>query len=398
MYKVLIIDDEYLVRVGLKDTIDWASFGAEIVGEATNGKQGFQLALQLQPDLIITDVKMPVMNGVELASKLKQHNFQGRVIVLSGYSDFEYARSTFESGVSAYVLKPVDNDELVKTVKETLAELEKSRSESALFKGLTSKIDVVRLSLIRDILIGNIVVEEEIKSNIELFELRIPEQGYVVEIKIDNNDESRGAQLAKLNKVVASSLKIQDVFLFENFLIFMYEAIEEKQLLSKLQQFLLDFEKEANFAVSIGYATYGRLNQIHEAYKQVQKIVATKLLIGINTISGSKNALAGLKKPVADAIQYIADHYFEELSVKKVADAVNVSESHLMHLFKDNINRTFNEVLTTYRMHIAKKILRSKKYRVNEVASMVGYKDPKYFSTVFSKTFDILPSEYMENY
>src|SRR5690554_3429419 len=98
MYKVLIIDDEYLVRVGLKDTIDWASFGAEIVGEATNGKQGFQLALQLQPDLIITDVKMPVMNGVELASKLKQHNFQGRVIVLSGYSDFEYARSTFESG------------------------------------------------------------------------------------------------------------------------------------------------------------------------------------------------------------------------------------------------------------------------------------------------------------
>lgn len=399
MYKILIIDDEYLVRCGLRQTIDWASFNAEIIGEATNGQQGFEMAQFLEPDLIISDVRMPIMNGVELAAKLKEHNFAGKIIILSGYSDFEYAKSTFESGVAAYVLKPVDNDELVETVKNVLESLTAERTESALFEGLTMQLPVVRQTLVRDILIGNVVIEEEIRTKAGLFNLYLPEKGYVVEVKLDNESEEDYARIMLVKKILEEHIPtIKEIFVFDRFLIFFCNTHDESFVEQTLKKFIEIFERKADFIISIVFAHYGRLNELHHAYQTAQKIASSKILIGINSVSSENTGFINLKKPVIDAIKYISEHYDEDLSVKKVADAVNVSDSHLMHLFKENLNRTFNDVLTTYRMNIAKRLLRSKNYRVNEVATMVGYNDSKYFSTVFNKTFNELPSTYMDRY
>ncbi|NLG69405.1 MAG: helix-turn-helix transcriptional regulator, partial [Firmicutes bacterium] len=92
--------------------------------------------------------------------------------------------------------------------------------------------------------------------------------------------------------------------------------------------------------------------------------------------------------------RYIAEHYAEDVTVRDVAAHLQVSESYLMHLLRENVGLTFNECLTAYRMMMAKKMLREGKYRVYEIAERVGYSDPKDFSQVFRKHTGLLPSQY----
>jgi two-component system, response regulator YesN len=118
MYKVLIVDDEIFVRKGLINLLDWSALQFEICGEAGNGMQALNLIKQLTPDLVIVDIRMPVLDGLEL---IRQVNAKGEhqplFIILSGYPDFSYAQQAFRYNVSDYILKPVDEKELTDTLK-----------------------------------------------------------------------------------------------------------------------------------------------------------------------------------------------------------------------------------------------------------------------------------------
>jgi len=111
MKRILIVEDEFLVRIGLKTTIDWAAHGYIIVGEASNGKEALQLFDEVNPDILITDVKMPVMDGLELLSEAKQRKKELQVIILSNYDNFEYAREAMHLDANQYLLKSEINEE-----------------------------------------------------------------------------------------------------------------------------------------------------------------------------------------------------------------------------------------------------------------------------------------------
>lgn len=112
MYRVVIIEDETTVRRGIVLTIDWFSLGCMIVGEAANGEEGMELVLRLSPDIVVTDVKMPKMDGVEMITKLRQAGCRSRFIILTAHSDFKYAQSALRLGVSDYLLKPLKDGDL----------------------------------------------------------------------------------------------------------------------------------------------------------------------------------------------------------------------------------------------------------------------------------------------
>lgn len=118
--KILIVDDEILVRQGIKHHLNWEQHGFQIVGEASNGKEALEMIEQLSPDIIITDIVMPVMDGEEFVRILKTHYPQIEVIVLSSYGEFSYVRSTFQSGVADYILKPrLETSELLQVLQNT---------------------------------------------------------------------------------------------------------------------------------------------------------------------------------------------------------------------------------------------------------------------------------------
>ena len=106
MYKVIVVEDETMVRRGIILTIDWAALDCVIAGEAANGEEGAELAVRLSPDIIVTDVKMPRMDGVEMITKLREQGCRAKFIILTAYSDFKYAQSALRLESHDYLLAP----------------------------------------------------------------------------------------------------------------------------------------------------------------------------------------------------------------------------------------------------------------------------------------------------
>lgn len=124
MYKVLIIDDEPIVREGLKTIIDWERYDFSVCGEASNGRVGIYLIEKLNPQLVLVDIKMPEVNGLEMINILRDRVFCPKIIILTGYSDFEYAQKAINYGVTAYLLKPIDETELIRHVEKVRQTIE----------------------------------------------------------------------------------------------------------------------------------------------------------------------------------------------------------------------------------------------------------------------------------
>ena len=112
MIRVLMVDDEPLVRRGIVAGVDWAALGCEVVGEAQSGEEGLELARRLKPELIITDIRMPKMDGITMMNLLREEGCAAHCIVLTAHSDFEYARGALLFGADDYLLKPFDPDRI----------------------------------------------------------------------------------------------------------------------------------------------------------------------------------------------------------------------------------------------------------------------------------------------
>jgi two-component system response regulator YesN len=126
MLKVLVVDDEDLVRRGIVLGVDWAAMGCVIVGEASNGLEGIEAVERYSPNLIITDVRMPKMGGIEMMQELRLRGCKAHVILLSAYSDFEYVRSALQFGADDYLLKPFRDKELAAAVERVRQKDEQS--------------------------------------------------------------------------------------------------------------------------------------------------------------------------------------------------------------------------------------------------------------------------------
>ena len=120
MTRVLIVDDEKYVRMGIKSETDWSLIGCEVVGEAANGIEGLEAAETLRPDLVISDIRMPKMDGIEMAEKIIEKSPKTKVIFLTAYNEFEYARQAIRIGVSDYLLKPFQDGELEGSIQRLL--------------------------------------------------------------------------------------------------------------------------------------------------------------------------------------------------------------------------------------------------------------------------------------
>lgn len=125
MYKVVIVEDEAIIRQGLINSIPWSDYDCKVVGEAKNGREGLELIAKVKPDIIVLDINMPVMSGLEMIENLPHQIYS--YIVVSGYSEFEYAKKAIRLNVSDYLLKPLDHDKFEKALFQAIEDLEMRR-------------------------------------------------------------------------------------------------------------------------------------------------------------------------------------------------------------------------------------------------------------------------------
>ena len=128
MTKLLIVDDEKIIRQTIHDHIPWESLGIQVIGMAQNGIEAYDIILDEYPDIVITDIKMPGLSGLELLQRIKKINKDVEFIILSGYGEFDYAREAMQWGVRHYLLKPCNEEQIIESLREVMRDIAQKRA------------------------------------------------------------------------------------------------------------------------------------------------------------------------------------------------------------------------------------------------------------------------------
>lgn len=129
MYSVFLVDDEPILLEGIRSKIDWESIGLNFAGEATDGEIALSMMQEIKPDILITDVKMPFMDGLELSSAIKKIQPWIKIIILSGHDEFDYAKKAISIGVEDYLLKPFTANEVIESLKKVSLQIDRERAQ-----------------------------------------------------------------------------------------------------------------------------------------------------------------------------------------------------------------------------------------------------------------------------
>lgn len=189
MLKLLIVEDEKWEREGLVDFLQWKDFAVGQVETACDGIDGIRKAETIRPDIIISDIKMPGMDGISMSKKIREFLPDVKIIILTGYDDFRYAKEAISFKANAYVLKPPEEQEMIpvirKVVEECKAEREKSERENLIREQLNENLGFARVKFLSDLLAGNIETQQ-IGEQIARFGIQVPLDGIytVVSAKI----------------------------------------------------------------------------------------------------------------------------------------------------------------------------------------------------------------------
>ncbi|SFT07474.1 response regulator [Paenibacillus sp. BC26] len=158
MIKLFIVDDEDMEREGIRSLFDWSQLGITIIGEAWNGQAALEALVDVEADIVITDVRMPGMNGLEFASRLKRHYPNVKFIFISGYEDFDAARNAVDVSAVAYLMKPINKETLMDTIAGAIGRIQeekhREKEEVQLKHQVEESLPLLREQLLRDILLG----------------------------------------------------------------------------------------------------------------------------------------------------------------------------------------------------------------------------------------------------
>ncbi|NLP45901.1 MAG: response regulator [Epulopiscium sp.] len=158
MLNIMIIDDEKDILEGMKYIINWEQHGYRVKYTFESSRKALAIALQEKPDLIITDIRMPGIDGLQLIAELKKHLKEIKFVILSGYDDFQYAKLAIEYGVNDYLLKPIDEEELINTLQRLKAEIHKEKQKKLTTQSMMRKLEdsknIIEASAINKVIKG----------------------------------------------------------------------------------------------------------------------------------------------------------------------------------------------------------------------------------------------------
>lgn len=192
-YKVFLVEDEVVTREGIRDNVDWKANGFEFYGEATDGDMALPLIQAIKPDVLITDIKMPFMDGLQLSKIIRERMPWVKVIILSGHDEFEYAQEAIKLGVNEYLLKPITVLEMHKVLKKLALQLDHEKNEKENLKKLQEQVEenqaVLRERLLLQIVTGSIPSTEAIEKG-QLLGLDLVARCYwIIILKIEKRED-----------------------------------------------------------------------------------------------------------------------------------------------------------------------------------------------------------------
>lgn len=361
MVKVLIVDDEKLERILIRNGFAWEENGFEVIGEASSGEEALEVIEQKKPDLVLTDINMPHMTGLELTEKIYEIHEHCYVVIITGYREFEYARTAVRLGVEDFLLKPLDMEEL----KEVVLKLrDKVLEEKRLLQ------------------------EKEQDSNSAVEEEYVPLEA---EIEIDWTDFIFAVENNMVDKVNGYIEQYTDKIRQAGEINREYLRLMTMNMISKAG---VTINQQGKSAVEVLggenlYVEIGKITSSGEMRSFLMEKLATIIKFR-KDINGKKNS-----RIIEQALEYIEENLTDPgLSLKTVAAAVFVNESYLSRIFKKEMSDSMIEYITKKRIAESIKLLNNTNLKAYEIAEKVGFRDSHYFSICFKKQVGVTVKEF----
>ena len=285
-YSIILADDEPHILYGMKNGIDWNTLGFEVVGIAQNGKEALELIEEYHPDVLISDIKMPFMDGLELSKVIHESYMSTKIILFSGWDDFEYARLAISYGVSEYVMKPINYDEMKKLLISMYEELEKEYAEK-LNRARLEKVYAVSLPLLRQQFFSQLVtgpLEESYREQqIKNLKLNFKYNAfYIITAKLHQIDSKDILSELSIKETIREALdKIADVYEF---------GMMDKEV------FLLCSNKKHDIERV--------MRAIEDVSVMIQRIFHADIFCGISVCGGSMQEFPSLYAQSLEALEY----------------------------------------------------------------------------------------------
>ena len=502
--RILIVEDEMKIRNGMAKLI-MSHTDHTIVGEAKNGKEGLEMVLRFHPELVITDIRMPQMDGLEMIEELKSLGIGCHIIVLSGYSDFEYAQKALRFNVDDYLLKPLAPEDVIgmlEKIQKRLDQEEKSQAETTeglmrallleshqptneeyqlIYKAggfqkenpfyllagylgntnayyinsLNDIFDKMRLNTdeenrIHYVLLENIqqlfCIFQGEWTEIELYE-KLQRRLYL-NISKDEQPVWAFVKMEFLEDLISKTKELYELQQAGMYLGYKKIITREMQTSAKLESFeypkqletklrnavcassVEQIEKSAeDFVQKIRNGKweprqyryiYGKIlhfleNLIQDmdsaVHKAIQNMDIEKQIANAVTLGELEQSFYRVIQQIADAcgkkddirnyvilraINYIKEHYRENLSLEQLAVYLDITPEYLSTLFNKEMGVNFTVFLKQFRISHAKRLLRGSDKKIYEIAAEVGYHDPKYFNRVFKEETGVSPGDYRQ--
>lgn len=212
--KVFLVEDEYIVREGIKNNIDWEKNGYDFCGEASDGELAFPMISEKRPDIVITDIRMPFMDGIELSRMIKEEYPEIKIIILSGHEEFEYAKAAIQIGVEEYLLKPINGDELLQVVNRVAQKIkEENESRETLQEGEGDEnFEYAKRQLLSSLIDDNASLSDAMEQGKKIH-LNLMAQCYnIMMLKLQRKNKEQGfsQRILELYKTMEDTLKEQD--------------------------------------------------------------------------------------------------------------------------------------------------------------------------------------------
>ena len=303
MLKIFLAEDEVVVRETIKRMIPWEELGFELVGEAADGEMALPLLIRQQPDLLITDIKMPFMNGLTLARLAKKEIPGLKVVILSGYDDFNYAKQAIGIGVEDYLLKPITKNALIERLSEIRSRYEHEKTQKEYYEKFKREMQAYEKNSSRDFfeaLVGGSMDMMEVYKRAEKLGLDIVAEAYNVLIFTMNCDEDFSGQRDEYSSWEAESLELLENFfaghssamLFRSN-IFSYgvllkgqrETIEEntRACVDEIRKILSRQDGRREWFLAVGQSVE-RLSQIQKSYHTASRAFSQRYLYDENIL------------------------------------------------------------------------------------------------------------------
>ncbi|MED4225499.1 response regulator [Neobacillus cucumis] len=425
MYRLLIADDEALEREGLELIVKKGLPGLFEIFHAKNGREAIEHVEEYKPDIILMDIKMPGIDGLEALKKIQQINWNTKMVLVTAYDYFSYAKEAVSIGVKDYILKPAKREHVIDILKQLISQLKQEkekRRESLLMQEKLSELLPFVESEMAMMLMVDQVQEIDLKRLAEIINFKM-EKGYAIVIAFAlepvSSEKKRVFEGIKNFMKGIHSCIVGPIIGNQMVIFIKADTIEQPysgrivaiERAEKLDEFIAE---KFGLTVSLGIGSIQKeLQGLRRSYHEAELALARKnvkvnvrhyedILLNpqLDGFSIKEELVKGNKtlSVIEHAEAFILEKYREDISLEQTAEHVNLSSYYFSKTFKNEYGKTFIDYLTDIRIQKAKELMEETNLSLKEICYEVGYKDPNYFSRVFKKVTGITPKDYRQRF